>query len=177
MTPFRILEVEVALASNKPEKTQVIKIGEEVRYLHIKKFDGYHILANGYWSGGKFYIEEVYKIYEDIIRRHNDINLIQILEDLYYEVGIEVRIGGRSTRFLINSDLIIGLPPLPIEVHRDRITEYMEVKNQEIGVSEYESTNFNIRFKIDRGNYVDFMRILLLYALNYQKYIAYLNRR
>lgn len=183
MTPYKILEYEVALATIKPDKSEHVKLGEKSEILQIRKFydcnSEYYILVKGNITGETFVIYEIYKFYTNLVNGNLSINLLEILRIFFEKVGVEFTFSGTKSKFHYKSKISIGLPPMNTESHMARLAEYLSpyYSKDEKGHSREESMKLYAIPKFSEGNYVHFMTFDLLYALNHFKYTEYLKGR
>lgn len=181
MTPYKILEYEVALSANKPDKFQEVKFGEKSEILRIRKFSDYHseyyVLVKGNMMGKSFVIGEIYKFYTNLVDSNLSMDLFEILRIFFEKVGVEFTFSGIKSKFLYKSKISIDLPPMDVESHLTRLAEYLlpYYNKEESGHSRDESMKLYAIPKFIEGNYVHFMTFDLLYALNHFKYTGYLN--
>lgn len=174
MKPYGISNEEVLEATDFADHWQKVAIADFRTLLLIKKFNKNYLLVVGDFYNKTFVVQEVYKIFSDIVGNTamKDLDLVQILERFYNIVGFEINFAGKTFKF-IRDYQSIGIP-------RISNCDDSNIRKEFIFLNPAPSqTNLplgNPRWRINKGNYVDFVNAIWMYALNPKAYSKYLSR-
>lgn len=181
LLPFNLLENDIKRAFWFRHRYQVIELGGVEFYLYLRRFSNYFILIKGIWRNGEFTVEEAYKLYRDLVIEQNlaKIDLLSLLKSFYELNGSEVNFAGSKAKFFHNHKGI-GIPKIPSNL--TWMEENFHIWSQfVISTERHLMENEQIKcctpiLSITKGNYVDFVDVLLYYEINPTLYNNYLKK-
>ena len=172
MDPYNIDDADVLATFMKYDKYQRVDV-EDVHFtLYVKRIANYYLLIKAIKNNSLTEISEVYKVDSELIDldRWNS-NYLQVLSNYFQLIGSEFEIAGVKSRFLFDERTKIGIPKIEdcnFEIVMTNFFKFTDSRNQ---------YGFMVPFfKIQKGNAVDFLRILLFYIFDAESYSKYLEK-
>lgn len=172
-------EAESAARHHDYKKVMRIKDGPTI-ILFLKKMNGHYLLTKGTWNAPVYDIEDVFRIYDDLIDSQEDIDPLQVMQKIAEQFGFDLILGKRIEKYIIEERLRIPKVSNPNEFMNNLIGNY--VKIPEMFSKSLSQVSGSVRALMDtkaileEGLDNDFLNIAFLYALDPEEYKTYLDR-
>lgn len=182
LDPFGINLSEAESAARNHDYKKVMRIKDAPTIiLFLKKMNGHYLLTKGTWNAPVYGIEEVFKIYDDLIDSREDINPLQVMQKIAERFGYDLIMGERVEKYIIEEKIRIPKVSNPNEFMNNLIGNYVKIpemfsKSPPQGPGGVRGlTDTKVMLEEGLGN--DFLNISFLYALDSAKYKTYLDRK
>jgi hypothetical protein len=181
LDPFGISLSQAETAARHHDYKKVMRINDgPTIILFLKKMNGHYLLTKGTWNAPVYDIEDVFKIYDDIIGSQEDINPLQIMQTIAEHFGYDLIFGKRVEKYIIEERVRIPKVSNPSEFMNNLIGNYIKIPEMFSNNSpqEYGSTRTltDTKAMLEQGIDNDFLNIAFLYALDVAKYKNYLDK-